>query len=97
CSATLSVVVSQPTALTISATHTDVLCRGGITGTITTTPAGGTPPLTYLWSDGASTQNRPAIASGGYVVTVTDSHTCTATVYTLVSEPTAQTISEQHA
>ncbi len=42
------------------------------TGNIVITVSGGTPPYTYLWSNGATTQNITGLGKGWYVVTVTD-------------------------
>jgi trimeric autotransporter adhesin len=71
---------------TIQATSNEV-CVGS-TLLITSTPNGGTPGYTYVWSGpngfSATTQNvtRPNVTitmAGGYVVTVTDSKGCSAT------------------
>jgi len=48
------------------------------------------PPYTYLWSNGETTQNLPAIVAGTYNVTVTDSNSCTAVISTdiTIGQPT---------
>lgn len=79
CTATASAVVSQPTALSVSLhAKTDVNCTGGSTGTINISTSGGTPNYTYLWNDGAMTQNRTGLSAGTYSVTVRDVNNCTA-------------------
>ena len=46
-------------------------------GGIDLTVSGGTPGYTFLWSDGATTQNIVDRTAASYTVTVTDSHNCT--------------------
>ena len=50
----------------------NVLCFGGVTGSIDVTPSGGEPPYEYLWSNGATTQDLSGLSSGTYTITVTD-------------------------
>ena len=85
-----SIQVSQPLApLTISETHVDVLCFGDSTGSIDLSSAGGTPPYTYLWSNGETTEDLSDLFAGIYDVTVTDSLGCLDTLSTEVIEPDA--------
>jgi len=46
-------------------------------GSATVTVDGGTPPYTYLWSDGQTVQMAVGLVEGTYSVTVTDSDGCT--------------------
>jgi len=46
-------------------------------GTINLTASGGTSPYTYLWSNGATSQNLTGLAAGSYTVTITDAAGCT--------------------
>lgn len=90
CTASRTANVTQPAAaLTAAATATDVACYGGSTGSIALTPSGGTTGYTYAWGAGITTQNRTNIPAGTYTVTVTDAHSCTTTVSTTVSQPSA--------
>jgi len=41
--------------------------------------SGGVPPYTYLWNNGATTEDISYLQGGNYVVTVTDSHSCSFT------------------
>jgi hypothetical protein len=79
CTATLSQVITQPLAITVTPAITTVGCRGSSTGAIALTIAGGTSPYTYLWNDGNTSQNRTGLAAGTYSVTVRDPNNCTRT------------------
>lgn len=54
---------------------TDAFC--GATGSIDITSTGATVPVSYAWSNGASTQNITGIGGGGYRVTITEGNGCT--------------------
>jgi hypothetical protein len=60
-----------PPALTISVISTrNEKCYDSSTGAINVNPAGGVPPYTYSWSNGATTQDLNNIPAGTYTVTV---------------------------
>jgi hypothetical protein len=69
-----------------SATATPVRCFGNATGAIALNIAGGTPPFSYHWNDGAITRNRTDLLAGNYWVTILDSNNCT----TIISETIVQ-------
>lgn len=52
---------------------TDVTCLNSDNGTADLSVIGGLPPYTFLWSNGATTEDLSNLASGTYIVTVTDS------------------------
>ncbi|HRZ41469.1 MAG TPA: Calx-beta domain-containing protein, partial [Bacteroidales bacterium] len=94
CTYTVSnLLVTQPDLLVVSGSSTNISCFGGSNGSITlTTVSGGTPPRTFLWNTGATTQNLTLLSAGTYTVTVTDDNGCTATTtpFTL-TQPTQLT------
>ncbi|MFM7106628.1 MAG: MopE-related protein [Flavobacteriales bacterium] len=65
--------------LAASATSTNASCQAAANGTATVTTTGGAAPLTYLWSNGATTASISNLQIGQYTVTVTDAFGCTAT------------------
>ena len=66
---------------------TDVTCFGAGNGTITSSVIDGTGPYTYLWSNGAETENLENLSTGVYTITVTDATGCTAIETAEISEP----------
>jgi len=89
CTATASVTITEPPVLTLTTSQADELCFGGNTSTANVIPTGGTAPYTYVWSNGPTTATITALTAGGYTVTVTDAHGCTATANVTILQPTA--------
>ena len=87
CSATLSVVITQPDPLTVTSQVTPATCSGSNNSSIDLTPGGGTPGYTYLWSNNATTQDLTNIPAGTYTVTVRDANNCMAIRTIIVTEP----------
>ena len=96
CSAVSSAAVTEPTALQVSSTATNVLCNSASTGAVNITVSGGVTNYSYLWSNAATTQNISSIPAGSYTVTVTDANNCTATRSQTVTQSAAIVISETH-
>ncbi|MEM7106015.1 MAG: proprotein convertase P-domain-containing protein, partial [Bacteroidota bacterium] len=89
CSETASVVLTEPTAITLSSSSTPASCGGGTDGTASITAMGGTPAYTYNWDATAGNQTTAiatGLAFGTYIVTVTDANSCSETVQATVSE-----------
>ncbi|MBW8049827.1 MAG: S8 family serine peptidase [Cytophagales bacterium] len=74
----------------ISPTH--VLCIGDSNGTATVIACGGTPPYTYLWSNGQTNDTATGLAAGNYSITVTDTNGIMVTDSVTINEPPAITI-----
>jgi len=54
-------------------------CVAGIEGLVNIHDTGGVGPFTYMWSNGATTQNINNLNAGTYNVTVTDNNGCAGT------------------
>lgn len=66
----------------------NAVCKGGRSGAIDLTIAGGAPPYQYAWSNGRLTQDIDSLAAGSYGLTVTDSEGCRSILSPLaVGEP----------
>ncbi len=90
CTASAASVVTQPQPITMTYSKTDVLCNGGSNGSVNVNVSGGTLPYSYLWSNGATTPNISGLASGQYLLTVTDANGCnnfSAQLSVLIDEP----------
>ena len=79
--------ISAPLYCTSSATP--IACFGDSTGVINLDVSGGTPPFTFNWGNGVTTQNRPGLATGIYAVTVTDATGVTTVQTDTLSQPSA--------
>jgi gliding motility-associated-like protein len=87
CTRNGSFPITQPGVLTgglLSPTVTggfNVACNGSSTGSITTSPTGGTPPYTFTWTGpggfSSNVQSPSGLAAGTYCVTIRDSNGCT--------------------
>lgn len=79
--------VNEPFPLNTATVATDVLCLGDSTGSANVAASGGTPPMDYQWSNGATAQLNTNVPAGTYSVTVTDSQGCSTTDMASVAEP----------
>jgi subtilisin-like proprotein convertase family protein/uncharacterized protein (DUF2141 family) len=70
------VTLNQPTETTVSGFITQAQC-GTNDGAINISVAGDYPPYTFLWSNGAITEDLSAIGAGTYEVFVTNANGCT--------------------
>ncbi len=88
-----TILVSAPealvadTAVSMHANGFNISTWGGSDGSIALQVAGGTPPYSYLWGDGATTDPRTGLPAGMYTVTVTDANGCTLELTILLDQP----------
>lgn len=75
CQKVSSVEVVSPGPINIIPTLINPACDDN-NGSISINVNGGTAGYTYLWSNGATTQNISALNAGNYTVTVLDAHNC---------------------
>ncbi|MBI1804777.1 MAG: T9SS type A sorting domain-containing protein [Ignavibacteria bacterium] len=89
CLASQSVTITQPAAIAVNLTETDVSCFGAANGTISITASGGTSPYTYS-KDGItfqSTSSFTGLTAGSYTITVKDVSGCTNAASTSIAQP----------
>lgn len=99
CTAVLSQQLTEPPALTAAIAAADATCLNPCNGTVSASPAGGTPGYSYLWNTSATTNALNALCEGSYSVTITDAAGCTtsASAMVLAPDPLAATISSSDA
>jgi hypothetical protein len=70
-------------------------CAGDADGTIDINVTGGTPPYTYDWSNGETTDDMINLKAGNYEVIVTDADNCMAAKSIRVEQPAPLTFSQE--
>ncbi len=97
--ASASITLTQPNAIALTllrkpyAGGTDISAYGAADGFLDAGVMGGTPPYTYLWSDGNTQPNRSGLSAGTYSVTVSDANGCTRNDSYTMTEPPMLTLS----
>ena len=89
-----TVTIGQPQDLVISLQSIiHVSCFGESTGSLLVNPAGGTPPITLLWSSGSQTALADLLPAGSYSVTVSDAAGDVAIGSWNITQPSALAVS----
>ncbi|MDP5199884.1 MBG domain-containing protein [Flavobacterium sp. DG2-3] len=92
CMTTQSFTISQPSILSATKSHTDVLCNGGATGTATVTASGGNGSYTYSWApSGGTAATATGLTQGIYTCRITDGKGCFLTESFTINQPPALT------
>ncbi|MCX7955270.1 MAG: gliding motility-associated C-terminal domain-containing protein [Bacteroidales bacterium] len=87
CTATASTTVNVLESPQFTAVITHVKCYGESNGSITLQNITGQPPFSFLWSNGANTQNISNLSVGQYTVTVTNAIGCSTVQQFTITQP----------
>ncbi|MDQ3193328.1 MAG: hypothetical protein M3Q58_17225, partial [Bacteroidota bacterium] len=88
CSATSSVVITEPAAIVLNPFSNDASCFSACDGAAGVNPAGGSGSFTYSWTPGGqSSSSLTGLCAGTYSVSVTDLNGCLATQNFNITEP----------
>ncbi len=88
CTAADSITITEPTAISVSVSQTNVNCYENCDGSIYLTYSGGTSPYNILWSTGAIGNFITGLCAGTYCYTITDANNCTVTGCVTIMQPT---------
>ncbi len=88
CTETISVTINGTGNVASNPTATNNSCNGESNGSASAFPASGTPPYTYLWSNGATDRDISNLAEGTYTYTITDNAGCSGTGSVTLTDPT---------
>src|SRR6056300_553214 len=88
CTATASVTITEPTALSATISSSNATGNGVSDGSATVTASGGTSPYTYSWNTTPAQTGATAtgLSAGSYTVTVTDEDNCTTTQAVVITQ-----------
>ncbi len=87
CETDYTQTISNPSAPTLTLSSNNILCNGDATGDATVSTAGGTAPLSILWSNSETTATISGLVANNYFVTVTDFLGCVAAGSVNITQP----------
>ena len=88
CTVSNVVSITIPTALFVSGSPSNPRCQGGNDGLVDVFVTNATPPYSYIWNDGTTTESRFDLVAGVYSQTITDANGCfLSNSYTITDGP----------
>lgn len=88
CMITCEAVLTLPNSPSVTCQAVQPSCASPNGGSVTANVTGGTAPLTYLWSNGATTNAITGLMGGTFTVTVTDVNNCYSTCTSVITPAT---------
>ena len=94
CSSTGTVFLTEPDSIVLNPIVTALVCYGENSGAIDITPAGGSLPYSFQWSNGETTEDLAMLTSGTYSLTLVDDNFCAQSLTVVLTEPAKVTIDD---
>ncbi len=86
CIQSLTVTITQPTEIIITAATTEITCYGANNASITVDVSGGNAPYQIGWSNLATGFFQDNLSAGDYIITITDASGCIKTLTVNIPE-----------
>jgi PKD repeat protein len=93
CTAAAGTTVTNAGSVSATTSAINVSCYGSSTGSASVAVTGAASPISYSWSNGATSSSINSVAAGTYQVTVTDSHGCSVIASDTIDQPNQLSIS----
>jgi gliding motility-associated-like protein len=87
CTKKTDIILTQPTAIEIDYTKTDVICYGAADGSIDVTVTGGEPPYQITWGNLGNSFSQSNLSAGDYIVKITDKNQCEENITITIEQP----------
>ena len=87
-----TIIVTEPTAMTMTINPVDITCYGLNDGIISIVVSGGTPAYTYLWSNNQISDTITNLGADTYYIEVIDSNGCILIDSAIINQPAQLTL-----
>ncbi len=92
CISSLNVSITEPAAIAINLSTTNVSCFGGCDGTAITNATGGAGSFTYQWCDASTVPSRTGLCAMNCSVQVIDANNCISNQSFSITQPAASIV-----
>ena len=84
--------INSASVVSLTLNATNLSCFGAANGSVISTVVGGVAPISYSWSNGATTSQISSLIPGNYTLTITDASGCSSTASATITQPAGMTL-----